>query len=265
MLCCTYTATKFIARSYLSTTSAATQCTEGLLPHTLNNQHTTQQTQVTLTLEGKVLPDGPVFLGPTEKTLTVGDGEMPEGLERGLEKIKKGQPALIICQPQYAYGDAGNAELGVPPNAQVQFHVTPTSVQATYELDLADKISAAERRKQQGNTFYLAADLERAMTKYEKAYSLIEHEKGRDNKTDGDECNSSKLQDLKMALHLNKAAVFEKQGRYVFFVGCCASQTQTRSIQKKKNILPSLLCLRRKEGMFFFLGCCASACVHVCL
>jgi hypothetical protein len=167
-------------------------------------------------LEGKVLPDGPVFLGPTEKTLTVGDGEMPEGLERGLEKVKKGQPAFIICQPQYAYGDAGNAELGVPPNAQVQFHVTPTSVQATYELDLADKISAAERRKQQGNTFYLAADLERAMTKYEKAYSLIEHEKERDNKTDGDEGNSSKLQDLKMALHLNKAAVFEKQGRYVF-------------------------------------------------
>lgn len=189
--------------------------------------------KVTLTVEGKVLPDGPVFLGPTEKTLTVGDGEMPEGLERGLEKVKKGQPAFIICQPQYAYGDAGNAELGVPPNAQVQFHVTPTSVQATYELDLADKISAAERRKQQGNTFYLAADLERAMTKYEKAYSLIEHEKVRDNKTDGDEGNRSKLQDLKMALHLNKAAVFEKQGRLQDLIDECkkALESHPRNVK----------------------------------
>ena len=161
-------------------------------------------------MEGKVLPDGPVFLGPTEKTLTVGDGEMPEGLERGLEKIKKGQPALIICQPQYAYGDAGNAELGVSPNAQVQFQVTPTSVQGWDELDLAHRIAAAERRKQQGNVFYLAAELKRALAKYDQAYEMIEPEKG-------DDSNRSKLTDLKMALQLNKAAVFEKQGRYAFF------------------------------------------------
>ena len=32
--------------------------------------------KVTLTVEGKVLPDGPVFLGPAEKSLTVGDGEV---------------------------------------------------------------------------------------------------------------------------------------------------------------------------------------------
>ena len=33
--------------------------------------------KVTVTVEGRVLPGGPVFLGPAEKSLTVGDGEMP--------------------------------------------------------------------------------------------------------------------------------------------------------------------------------------------
>lgn len=134
--------------------------------------------KVTLTVEGKVLPDGPVFLGPSERSLTVGDGTMPDGFERGLEKIKKNQHAIITCQPQYAYGEAGDASLGVPPNAPVQFVLTVSEVTPTYQLQLEDKLAAADKRKEQGNAFFKAADLERALAKYDKAFKLVQYEQG---------------------------------------------------------------------------------------
>jgi FK506-binding protein 4/5 len=162
--------------------------------------------KVTVTVEGKVLPDGPVFLGPAEKTITVGDGEMPEGFERGLEKIKKGQHAIITCQAAYAYGAGGDAELGVPGGADVQYVVTVSEVTPTYQLQLADKLDASAKRKDQGNVLFKEAELERALAKYDKAMKLIQYEQG-----EGEE--GDKIKDLKSTLYLNKAAVCDKQGR----------------------------------------------------
>jgi FK506-binding protein 4/5 len=133
--------------------------------------------KVTMTIEGKVLPDGPVFMGPTEKVVIVGDGKMPEGVERGLEKIKKGHPAIITCHSRYAYGEHGNPDLGVPPNADVQFSVNVTDVRATYELNVQEKLAAADKRKLQGNDFFKAGDFERALGKYAKAFKLVEYER----------------------------------------------------------------------------------------
>jgi len=177
--------------------------------------------KVTLTVEGKVLPDGPVFLGPTERCLTVGDGEMPDGFERGLEKIKKGQNAIITLQPQYAYGEDGDAELGVPANADVQFTVMVTEVTPTYQLQLTDKLSAAERRKDQGNEFFKAGTLEKALTKYDKAFKLIQYEQG-----EGEE--GDKVKDMKCTLHLNKAAVCDKQERIEDSIEQCCKALELR-------------------------------------
>ena len=169
---------------------------------------------VTVKVEGKVLPDGPVFMGPEEKTLRIGDGELPDGLERGLEKVKKDQSALITCQPRYAYGDAGNSQLGVAPNSAVEFSVTVTDVTPTYSLSLSEKLSAAEHRKQMGNDSFKAGDLERALGKYDKALKLIEYENG-----EGEEANQVK--EIKAVLHLNKAAVYDKQQRYADIIDNC--------------------------------------------
>ena len=130
--------------------------------------------KVTLTVEGAVLPEvydsgaGTPFMGPVEKCITVGDGELPEGLERGLEKIKKGQNAVITLAPQYAYGEAGDAALGVPGGATVQFSVQISDVVPTYQLELNDKLAAAERRKEQGNARFKDGNVEAALSKYEK-------------------------------------------------------------------------------------------------
>jgi len=177
--------------------------------------------KVTLTVEGKVLPDGPVFLGPSEMCLTVGDGEMPDGFERGLEKIKKGQNAIITLQPQYAYGEAGNAELCVPANASLQYTVMVSEVTPTYQLQLADKLAASERRKDQGNEFFKAGSLEKALTLYDKAFKLIQYEQG-----EGEEGNAVK--DMKCTLHLNKAAVCDKQDRIDDSIEQCCKALEIR-------------------------------------
>jgi len=177
--------------------------------------------KVTLTVEGKIMPDGPVFLGPAEKSITVGDGEMPDGFERGLEKIKKGQHAIITCKPQYAYGEAGNADLGVPANADVQFVLTVTDVTPTYQLQLGDKLSAAERLKEQGNQMFKSAELERALAKYDKAFKLIQYEQG-----EGEE--GDKVKEIKSTLHLNKAAVCDKQGRLEDSIEQCTKALELR-------------------------------------
>jgi FKBP-type peptidyl-prolyl cis-trans isomerase len=81
--------------------------------------------------------------------IVVGDGHLPEGLEKGLEKIKKGQHAIVTLEPKYAYGDEGSENPPVPKGCKVEFEVTINDVVPTYQLQLVDKLKAAEKRKDQ--------------------------------------------------------------------------------------------------------------------
>lgn len=60
-------------------------------------------------------------------SFTVGEGSeanIIDGVERAVEKMKKGETSRLIIRPQYAFGAEGNAELGVPPNATIEYIVT---------------------------------------------------------------------------------------------------------------------------------------------
>lgn len=140
--------------------------------------------QIKLTIEGKLLPGGEVFMPVADKQLTVGDGALPEGLERGLEKIKKGQHATICLEARYAYGEAGSTDPEVPPNSTVLFDVKVSDVVPTYQLQLSDKLAAAEKRKDQGNALFKDGNTERAVTKYDKAFKLIQYEQGEGDEAD---------------------------------------------------------------------------------
>lgn len=60
-------------------------------------------------------------------SFTVGEGSeasIIDGVERAVEKMKKGEISRLIIKPQYAFGAQGNQELGIPPNATVEYTIT---------------------------------------------------------------------------------------------------------------------------------------------
>ena len=79
------------------------------------------------------LPDGTVFDERGEAdplTFTTEEGEVPEGLDLAVMKMKKGEVAVVTVGPSYGYGDEGTA---ATPKAAV-----PGGATLTYEVTLMD-------------------------------------------------------------------------------------------------------------------------------
>ena len=75
--------------------------------------------EVTVHYTGRLL-DGTVFDSSRRRkqpfTFTLGVGQVIKGWDEGFQKLKKGQRAMIICPPDYAYGARGAPPV-IPPNA----------------------------------------------------------------------------------------------------------------------------------------------------
>ena len=52
----------------------------------------------------------------------LGYGQVIRGWDEGVQQMKKGQKATIICPPEYAYGARGAPPV-IPPDATLKFEV----------------------------------------------------------------------------------------------------------------------------------------------
>ena len=52
----------------------------------------------------------------------LGYGQVIKGWDEGIQQLKKGQKATIICPPDYAYGKRGSPPV-IPPYAVLKFEV----------------------------------------------------------------------------------------------------------------------------------------------
>lgn len=72
------------------------------------------------------LEDGTVFDSSVERgqpiEFQVGVGQVIRGWDEGITQLTKGQKALLVCPPEYAYGNAGAGGV-IPPNATLHFEV----------------------------------------------------------------------------------------------------------------------------------------------
>ena len=72
------------------------------------------------------LPDGSVFDSSVEKKkpfkFQLGQGQVIRGWDEGMAQLQKGQKAILICPPKYAYGDRGYPPV-IPPNTTLKFEV----------------------------------------------------------------------------------------------------------------------------------------------
>ncbi len=52
----------------------------------------------------------------------IGKGQVIRGWDEGVAQMSKGQKAILICPPDYAYGKNGVGKL-IPPNSTLKFEV----------------------------------------------------------------------------------------------------------------------------------------------
>ncbi|KFD47855.1 hypothetical protein M513_11269 [Trichuris suis] len=112
--------------------------------------------------------------------VTVGEcseAGLPEGIDKALTRIRKGETSHIVLQPKWAYGQKGNAELGVPPNATVNFLVTTSTFENPKEfwsMSDEERVAEYEKLKERGTEFLKAGKYKLAAAKYRKVVEQLE-------------------------------------------------------------------------------------------
>ncbi|XP_042515821.1 peptidyl-prolyl cis-trans isomerase FKBP62-like isoform X2 [Macadamia integrifolia] len=142
-------------------------------------------TLVKVKLIGK-LQDGTVFLkkGHDEEELfefKTDDEQVIDGLDRAVMTMKKGEVALVIVAPEYAFGSTESQQglAVVPPNSTVYYEVELESFvkeKESWDMNTQEKIEAAGKKKEDGNALFKAGKYARASKKYEKAAKYIEYD-----------------------------------------------------------------------------------------
>ncbi|KAH6772966.1 rotamase FKBP 1 [Perilla frutescens var. frutescens] len=166
---------------------------------------------VKLKLTGK-LQDGTVFANKGHSDneddlfeFKTDEEQVIEGLDRAVTTMKKGEVALLTIAPEYGFGSSElKQELAtVPPNSTLYYEVELVSFvkdKESWDMNTAEKIEAAGKKKEEGNALFKAGKYARASKRYEKAAKLIEY----DTSFSEEEKKQSKA--LKVSCKLNNAA-----------------------------------------------------------
>ena len=158
---------------------------------------------VTVKFSGALADGGAVFAPESERTFLTDDEAVPEGLDRALLTMHKGETALVTVPPKWGYGAAGDAAAGVPGGATLQYTVTMLDFvkdKESWDLkDGAEKLAYAEAKKGEGNALFAAGKAARALRRYSKALKMIEYD------TSFPEESKKASKALKVTLHSNTA------------------------------------------------------------
>lgn len=119
-----------------------------------------------------------VFVEAKERTLRIGDEEIPTGLEMAVRYLTVGAEAEVKTGARFAYGEKGDAELKVPGNAWLHYTLCIHSVGALQpevtDMDTTDRLAFATQWKVRGNHFWNSQkDFYKANQRYCKALSFL--------------------------------------------------------------------------------------------
>nr|CAD7392240.1 unnamed protein product [Timema cristinae] len=145
-----------------------------------------------------------------EVTFPIGEGSeygICEGLERALEKFKKGEKSRIVLKSKYAFKELGRPEVNIPPYADVEYEVELKNFEKAKEgwsLDSDGKLEQAKFFKEKGTNYFKAGKYQLALKMYKKIITFLEHELG----FEGEKNDERKA--LLLAAHLNLAMCYLK-------------------------------------------------------
>eukprot|EP01122_Echinamoeba_exundans_P006601 TRINITY_DN188_c0_g2_i1.p1 TRINITY_DN188_c0_g2~~TRINITY_DN188_c0_g2_i1.p1 ORF type:complete len:482 (+),score=148.55 TRINITY_DN188_c0_g2_i1:56-1447(+) len=160
------------------------------------------EAKVKVHIVGRLAAGGAPFIDET-RSLTIGDEEMPSGVEKAIESLKVEEKGLFTIRSDYAYGAEGNAQLNIPANANLQYEIQlleMTKEKDYWQYDSFDeKFEQATLRKNQGNTLYTQGKYARAIAKYKRGADFVDYlHKATDEE-------KAKANTLKVTLFLNTA------------------------------------------------------------
>ncbi|KAJ3688541.1 hypothetical protein LUZ61_017705 [Rhynchospora tenuis] len=163
---------------------------------------------VKVKLIGK-LQDGTVFTKKghdgEEFEFKTDEEQVIEGLDRAVMSMKKGETALVTIPPEFAFSSTESKQdlAVVPANSTVIYEIELVSFvkeKESWDLNNAEKIEAAGKKKDEGNALFKSGKYVKASKRYEKAAKFIEF----DSSFSDEEKKESKL--LKISCNLNNAA-----------------------------------------------------------
>ena len=161
-----------------------------------------------------------------------GDVNIPEGLEKALEKFKKNEKSLISLTPKYTFGSAGNPDVGIPPGANVQYEVTLNDFEKakeSWEMDQEEKVEQSKVYKEKGTKYFKEEKYRMAVKQYKKVADLLDYDSG----LDGEKKEENHA--LKLAAELNLAASYLKLKDYSH-----AKEHATKALEKDSNNIKGL-------------------------
>ncbi|OAD52713.1 FK506-binding protein 59 [Eufriesea mexicana] len=144
-----------------------------------------------------------------------------EGVEKALEKFKRGEKSKLKIKSQYAFKDTGKPEFGIPPNA--------TQTQKML-LSKKERLEQAKICKERAATYIKANKYSLAIKMYKKVYSyLLRYSCEMDNKdtikTENDVFTSDE-DALALSVHLNLALCYLKTNQNVSAKNACNDALQ---------------------------------------
>ncbi|KAL3265474.1 hypothetical protein HHI36_009678 [Cryptolaemus montrouzieri] len=143
-------------------------------------------------------------------SFNVGEGSeenILKGVEIALESFKRGETSKLIIKPQYAFGAKGSDELGIPPNATLEYIVTLKNFEKSKEswaLNDEEKVQQAKLFKEKGTHYFKEQKYQLAIKMYKKIVDYLK-EDGENIKKAGDESRS-----LLLSAHLNMSLCYLK-------------------------------------------------------
>jgi len=165
------------------------------------------------------LENGTVFDSSRERNdyfhFTLGKGTVIKGWDVGVASMKKGELALLICKPEYAYGSEGSPP-SIPPNSTLHFEVELFGWDDPEPDTIQEKLKAGEILKIKGNELYKVKDFKGALEKYNKALEYFAHCWGLEEE------EKKQVDALKLSLLLNVSACQMELGDYTEVYYTCS-------------------------------------------
>lgn len=103
----------------------------------------------------------------------------PVGLEKAICAMKQGEHAEVTIGPAWGFGDGSKDS--VPAGSTTVYDVEVlgfTNAKESYSMSAEEKLEAVELKKAEGNAYFKAGKLERAVKRYDAALKIVEYDSG---------------------------------------------------------------------------------------